>query len=216
VANQPDECPRERSFERTRRVESKRMGHPEQQPEAAIPTEPAITGADDAWGQSLRELIRDVIASLPDHATLGELIAAIRANPAMAPVLEIFTVQELIDTARQRRPKPNKPAKPAPGEIQYDAEGNPVMDLGDPGAMVIRRRADVPDGDIRVLRCLAERGGLRESEIGPLANLTAEQLRIILRNLRAKSFVHVEGTGLKRRLKVTRQGSTHMRKNASG
>lgn len=188
------------------------MGHPEQQPEAA---EPAIAGADEVWVQSLRELIRDVIAALPDHATLGELIAAIRANPAMAPVLEIFTVQELIDTARQRRPqpsKPSKPTKPAAGEVQYDADGNPVMDLGDPGAMVIRRRADVPDGDIRVLRCLAERGGLRESEIGPLANLTAEQLRIILRNLRAKGFVHVEGSGLKRRLKVTRQGSTHLRK----
>ncbi len=187
------------------------MGHPEQQPEAAVPTE----RADDAWGQSLRELIRDVIASLPDHATLGELIGAIRANPAMAPVLDLFTVQELIDTARKRPPpaaaKPAAKAAPR-GEVQYDADGNPVMDLGDPGALVIRRRADVPDGDIRVLRCLAERGGLRESELTSLANLTTEQLRIILRTLRAKSFVHVEGSGLKRRLKITRQGSTFLRK----
>ena len=191
----------------TRESKNNFMGHPEQQPEAAVPTD----RADDAWGQSLRELIRDVISSLPDHATLGELIGAIRANPAMAPVLEIFTVQELIDTARRRAPA-SKPAKSAPREVQYDVDGNPVMDLGDPGALVIRRRADVPDGDIRVLRSLAERGGLRESEIGGLANLTTEQLRIILRNLRAKGLVHVEGSGLKRRLKITRQGTTFLRK----
>lgn len=188
------------------------MGHPEQQPEAAVPTD----NADDAWGQSLRELIHEVIASLPDHATLGELIAAIRANPAMAPVLDIFTVQELIDTARKRpvAAAAPRPAKNGAREVQYDADGNPVMDLGDPGALVIRRRADVPDGDVRVLRCLAERGGLRESELTNLANLTTEQLRIILRNLRAKGFVHVEGSGLKRRLKITRQGSTFLRKQA--
>ncbi len=194
------------------------MGHPEQQPEAAVPTD----RADDAWGQSLRELIHDVINSLPDHATLGELIGAIRANPALAPVLDLFTVQELIDTARKRPPPPAPPAPPtakaaaksAPREIQYDAEGNPVMDLGDPGALVIRRRADVPDGDIRVLRCLAERGPLRESDLTNLATLTTEQLRIILRTLKTKGFVHVEGAALKRRLKITRQGGMFLRKQA--
>lgn len=183
------------------------MGQSELQPEAAVPTD----RADDAWVQSLRELLLDVIASLPDHATLGELIAAIRSNPAMAPVLDIFTVQELIDAARKRPVVPPKAAKPAPGEIQFDADGNPMLDLGDPGA-VIRRRADVPDGDIRVLRCLSERGPLRESELTNLGSLTSEQLRILLRNLKSKGFVHVEGSGLKRRLKITRQGAAYLRK----
>lgn len=184
------------------------MGQSELQPAAADPTE----RADDAWVQSLRELLLEVIASLPDHATLGELIAAIRSNPAMAPVLDIFTVQELIDAARKRAVVPPKPAKPAPREIQYDAEGNPVLDLGDPGALVIRRRADVPDGDIRVLRCLSERGPLREGEMTSVGGLTTEQLRILLRTLKAKGFVHVEGSGLKRRLKITRQGAAFLRK----
>jgi hypothetical protein len=189
------------------------MGQSELQPAAADPTE----RADDAWVQSLRELLLEVIASLPDHATLGELIAAIRSNPAMSPVLDIFTVQELIDAARKRAAAPPKPApasKSAPREVQYDAEGNPVLDLGDPGALVIRRRADVPDGDIRVLRCLSERGPLREAELTSIGGLTSEQLRILLRNLKSKGFVHVEGTGLKRRLKITRQGAAFLRKQA--
>lgn len=188
------------------------MGQSELQPEAADPTE----RADDAWVQSLRELLLDVIASLPDHATLGELIAAIRSNPAMSPVLDIFTVQELIDAARKRPVLPPKAAassgKPAPREVQFDADGNPVLDLGDPGALVIRRRADVPDGDIRVLRCLSERGPLREAELTSVGGLTSEQLRILLRNLKSKGFVHVEGSGLKRRLKITRQGAAFLRK----
>jgi len=52
--------------------------------------------ADEAWAESLRVVIRQVIASLPDHATLGELIEAARVNPAIAPVLDLFTVKELI------------------------------------------------------------------------------------------------------------------------
>lgn len=189
------------------------MGHPEPQPESLQPE--STERADDAWAHSLREVMREVIASLPDHATLGELINAARSNPHMAPVLDILTVQELIDIARKRPPKPapgkNGRASP-PREVQYDEDGNPLMDLGDPGALVIRRRADVPDGDTRVLRCLAERGGLREQDLVSLANLTSEQLRIILRSLRAKGLVHVEGSGVKRRLKITRHGNAALRK----
>lgn len=163
----------------------------------------------------MRELVREVIASLPDHATLGELVGAISANPAMAPVLDLFTVQELIDTTRRRRAAPAKPPRPNSRDaVQYDEEGNPIMDLGDAGALVIRRRADVPDGDTRVLRSLAERGPLREAELMTSANLTSEQLRIILRTLRTKGFVHAEGSGTKRRLKITRHGSMHLRKQS--
>ncbi len=176
--------------------------------------EPTSTtaGPDGAWANSLRDVFRDVIATLPDHATLGDLIAAARASPPLAPVLEAFTVGELIDAARKRtKPGANGHATPR-GSVQYDAEGNPVMDLGDQGALVIRRRADVPDGDIRLLRVLADRGPQRESDLAASANLSSEQLRIILRQLRSKGFIHVEGSGLKRRLKITRQGTIHLRK----
>jgi hypothetical protein len=192
----------------------------ESQPEPVATTEEA----DSAWAQSLRDVLRDVIAALPDHATLGDLIAAASSNPHMAPVLDIFTVQELIDLAKRRPPagqagpragkngKTNGSRAAAPREIQFDDEGNPIMDLGEPGALVIRRRADVPDGDIRVLRCLSERGALRENDLVNLATLTSEQFRIILRHLRTKGFIHVEGSGLKRRLKITRLGNAYLRK----
>jgi hypothetical protein len=170
---------------------------------------------DSAWAESLREVLRQVIDNLPDHATLGELVDAAKQNTAMAPVLEIFTVHELIELAK-KRPIPSKTGtngkngKPKRGEIHYDAEGNPMMDLED-GPKVIRRRADVPDGDARVLRCLLDRGPQRESDLANLTGLTADQLRIILRHLRTKGYVHIEGSGAKRRLKVTRHGSTFLR-----
>jgi predicted transcriptional regulator len=171
---------------------------------------------DGAWAESLRVVMREVIASLPDHATLGELIDAANKNRAMSPVLGIFTVQELIDTARKRPkplPVPGSSERPsgADGEIRFDEEGNPIMDL-DAGPKVIRRRADVPDGDVRVLRCLAQRGPQRESDLSNQTNLTSEQLRIIVRHLRTKGFIHVEGSGTKRRLKITRHGSSYVRK----
>jgi len=182
-------------------------------PEATVgTTDDSAEDASDAYADSLREVMINVINSLPDHASLGELIAAARTNPAMSPVLEIFTVAELIEAAK-KRPKPSaKPAAAAPGEIQFDEEGNPIMDL-DAGPRVIRRRADVPDGDLRVLRVLAERGAQREVDLANNANLTGEQLRIILRSLRTKGYVHVEGSGTKRRLKITRHGSGYLRKN---
>jgi hypothetical protein len=169
---------------------------------------------DGAWAESLRVVMREVIASLPDHATLGELIDAAKKNRAMSPVLGIFTVQELIDTAK-KRPKPQPPKRaPAPtadDDIRFDAEGNPIMDL-DAGPKVIRRRADVPDGDVRVLRCLAQRGPQRESDLTQQTSLTSEQLRIIVRHLRTKGYIHIEGSGSKRRLKITRHGSSYVRK----
>jgi hypothetical protein len=168
---------------------------------------------DSAWAESLREVMRQVVDNLPDHATLGELVDAAKSNSAMAPVLEIFTVHELIELAK-KRPKPTKNGKPKRGEIHYDAEGNPLIDLED-GPKVIRRRADVPDGDARVLRCLVDRGPQRESDLANLTGLTADQLRIILRHLRTKGYVHVEGSGPKRRLKITRHGSGFLRTGAA-
>lgn len=171
---------------------------------------PNTESADTAWAESLREVMCKVIATLPDHATLGELVDAARSNGAMAPVLEIFTVSELIDAAK-KRPKPT--AKTKDDGIAVDEDGNPIMDL-DAGPAVIRRRADVPDGDLRVLRVLADRGAQREGDLANNSSLTGEQLRLLIRHLRSKGFVHVEGSGTKRRLKITRHGSAYLRRNS--
>lgn len=159
---------------------------------------------DDA----LRELMCEVIAALPDHKTLRELIEAARDNPDVAPVLDIFTVQELIDAAKKR----SKPAARATDdELLLDDDGNPVMDLGDVAPAVIRRRAGVQGGDLRVLRVLAQRGPRREIDLANNAAVTREQLRPLIRHLHGKGLVHVEGSGAERRLELTRRGSKYLR-----
>jgi len=169
-----------------------------------------VDTADEAWNQSLREVMKEVIVSLPDQATLGELVSAARSNTSLAPMLEVMTVKELIDmTKRRPRAMPNGKSAPRSG---LDEDGNALMDLSDAARAVIRRRADAPDGDTRVLRSLSKAGPQRDLELANACRLTADQLRIILRQLRAKGFIHVEGSGAKRRIKVTRQGTVHLRK----
>ena len=182
----------------------------EASPDASDAPDAGEEDADDAWAESLRDVLRQVIASLPDHATLGELVDAARGNPAIAPVLDLFTVRELIETAK-KKPKA-EPAKPSP---KLDDDGLPVMDL-DAGPKVIRRRADVPDGDLRVLRALSTTGPMKESDLVSATELTSEQLRIIVRHLRTKGFIHIEGSGTKRRVKITRNGGGFLRKAARG
>lgn len=182
---------------------------------------------EDAWAESLREVLRDVIKQLPGHVTLGELVGATRSNPQLVPVLEHFTVQELIDLVKER-PRGEQPseiaarlaakAKAPPstngntGEVLLDEEGNPYLDL-DSGPAVIRRRADVPDGDVRLLSALSkQKTGRRETELLQTTGLASDQVRLILRNLRTRGFIHVEGTGLKRRIKITRHGAAYLRK----
>lgn len=167
------------------------------------PTESLVADeADDAWAESLRDVLRQVIASLPDHATLGELIEAAQGNPAISPVLDIFTVRELIETAKK---KPKAAPKPA-----ADVSSGPELDVG---PKIIRRRADVPDGDLRVLRSLSSQGPLKESDLVSTTELTSEQLRIIVRHLRTKGYIHIEGSGAKRRVKITRNGGGFLRRS---
>jgi predicted transcriptional regulator len=175
---------------------------------------------EDTWADSLRDVLRDVIKQLPGHVTLGELVGATRSNPQLAPVLEHFTVQELIDLAKERpRGEPSEiaarlaaKARASTGEVQLDEEGNPYLDL-DSGPAVIRRRADVPDGDVRLLSALSkQKAGRRETELLQTTGLASDQVRLILRNLRTRGFIHVEGTGVKRRIKITRHGSAYLRK----
>lgn len=172
---------------------------------------------DDQWRQSLLQVMRQVVHSLPDATSLGELVAATRQNPHLSPLLGYMSVQELIDMAVDRPLRPISPAKPARSsrpEIEFDEEGNPLMELPDAGPAVIRRRADVPDGDDRVLRTLADEGPLSEPSLVRATRLTHEQLKLILRHLRTKGWIHVEGSGQKRKVKITRNGSSHLRKLA--
>ena len=184
---------------------------------------------EDAWARNLRDVLRDVIKTLPSKVTLGELVDATRSNPQLAPVLEHFTVQELIDLVKDRpRDEPSdlvalaargKAAAAAAaaaaggsGEVMFDEEGNPILDL-DAGSAVIRRRADVPDGDVRLLSVLnKQKAGRRENELLQTTGLASDQVRLILRNLRTKGFIHVEGSGIKRRIKITRHGTAYLRK----
>jgi hypothetical protein len=184
------------------------------------------TGVEDAWAESLREVLRNVIQQLPSHVALGELIDATRANPQLAPVLEVFTVQQLIDLVKDRpRSDPGTVVKlngasdlkngknghSKPPEPQLDEDGNPLFDLDT--SAVIRRRADVPDGDIRLLSALArQKTGRREAELLQCTGLASDQVRLILRHLRTKGYIHVEGSGLKRRVKITRHGALYLRK----
>lgn len=172
---------------------------------------------DEQWRQSLLSVMRQVIHALPDETTLGEIVAATRANPHLAPMLSYMSVQELIDMAVARpsvvAAKPvNGARRRAEPEIEFDEEGNPLMELPDTGPAVIRRRADVPDGDFRVLRSLSDDGPLSESGLLRTTKLTSEQLKLVLRHLRTKGLIHVEGSGLKRKVKITRNGSSHLRK----
>jgi predicted transcriptional regulator len=168
--------------------------------EAAAQRPGAGNGSNGAWKASMVGVMRQVLMDLPENTTLGEIVEGARANPQMAPVLKEMSIKQLIDIAVER---------PIP-ETAVDAEESGVSDLG--GAAVIRRRSDVPNGDITVLSCLAERGAMSESSICRAAKLSSEQLRLILRGLRTKGYVHVEGSGNKRKLKVTRAGSAHLRK----
>jgi predicted transcriptional regulator len=97
-------------------------------------------------------------------------------------------------------------------EIEYDEDGNPLMELPDAGPAVIRRRADVPDGDLRILRTLADEGPLSEPVLLRATKLTTEQIKLVIRHLRAKGFIHVEGSAQKRKVKITRNGAAHLRK----
>lgn len=172
---------------------------------------------DEQWRQSLLDVMRQVIHALPDQTSLGELVAATRANPHLAPTLGYMSVQELIDMAVSRPSPANGEAKKSgrrrvEPEIQFDEEGNPIMDLPDTGPAVIRRRADVPDGDYRILRTLADEGPLGEPALIRATKLTSEQIKLLLRHLRTKGWVHVEGSGPKRKVKITRNGASHLRK----
>ncbi len=169
---------------------------------------------DGVWNESLRKIMREVILALPDSTSLGELIDAARQHPQMAPALNLTTVQELIDLVISRpvyAPEPEPEPEPD-NSVYFDEDGNPVMDL-DTGPKVIRRRADVPGGDLKILKALTrQKAGRREAELLQVTGMTSEQQRLVCRHLKTRGLIHVEGSGPKRRFKITRAGSAFLRR----
>ena len=185
----------------------------EEQNQAVEPADSDLSPSDDdEWFASLRQIMRDVVHGLPASTSIGELLGAMEGNPRMAPLMARITVKQLIEMAVSRPAEASTPTngRGPDGEFEFDEDGNPVMVLEAPA--VIRRRADVPDGDLRVLRCLAEKGPQSETALSRNTQLTSEQIRLILRALRTKGHVHIEGSGAKRKVKVTRNGSGYLRK----
>ncbi len=166
---------------------------------------------------ALLAVMRSVVAALPDETTLGDIVEGARNNEQMAPALEHMTVQELIDIAVTRPPtglnglNGHDQGDANDDGVYFDDDGNPVMDLNG-SAGIVRRRADVPDGDVIILRHLATAGPQSENAIARGTKLTSEQVRLILRHLRSKGQIHVEGSGTKRRIKITRNGSGFLRR----
>lgn len=153
----------------------------------------------EGWEASLLEVFREVLHKLPDETSLGELVQATQANPHIAPVLQILSVQELIDLAA-KRPRIGKKSAAPDGPV-------------DDGTMVIRRRADVPDGDLRILNVLSDHASpLSEGDIAQHSRLSEDQVRLIVRQLSAKGLAVVEGSAARRRIRITRSGQYHLRK----
>ena len=167
--------------------------------EAAAPTGAAELEAPGAWKASMVSIFRTALLGLPEETTLGEIVAAARANPQLESVLGEMSIQQLIAIAVER-----------PVPLSDDEEEE--LDDDALGAAVIRRRSDVPDGDVTVLSCLAEKGPMSETQICRTTKLSGEQLRLIMRGMRSKGYMHSEGSGNKRKLKITRAGSAFLRK----
>lgn len=160
-------------------------------------TSDATAAEDPAWEASLLEVFREVINKLPDDTSLGELVRATREHPHIAPVLQVLSVQDLIDMALSR--------PLLVPELEEDAS--------EEGPSVIRRRADVPNGDTLLLTLLADKGPASEVQLAKAASLTLEQVRLLMRQLAVKNLVHTEGSGNKRKVRITRAGHQTLRRS---
>jgi predicted transcriptional regulator len=164
-------------------------------------------GIDTKWEESLVEVMREVIFQLPEETSLGEIVAAARNNPYFSRVLRHISVKDLIVLACER---PSSQTK-NPSVEDSDAEDGDSSALEIGTAAVIRRRADVPNGDSLVLRYLAEHGPQGELAIGRGTQLTSDQVRLLVRSLNAKGLIHSEGAGAKKKIRITRNGQGFLR-----
>lgn len=162
--------------------------------------EPSI---DDEWSSSLVDIMREVIQSLPESTSLGELIEATRNSPHLRSIITEISVQDLIDLACERE------EAEIPADESVDDEDVEAASLDDGalnGSTVIRRRADVPGGDHKVLEFLNRSGASSDQALQAGTQLTPDQLRLLLRSLENRGFVHCEGRGPKKRIRITKAG----------
>lgn len=165
-------------------------------PEFRVPDEGSA-----AWRSTMVDVMRTVLLKLPDETSLGDIVEAARSNPNIAAGLRALSIQELIEIAVER-----------PQFVEIPDEDELLADEFDAGPAVIRRRADIPDGDIKLLTILANKGPQSEAQLCRAARINSEQLRLILRGLQTKSYIHLEGSGKKRKIKITRNGGGYLRK----
>ncbi len=179
---------------------------------AALGGHDATAGAAAELHASLKAVFAQVVHTLPATATLGEIVDAATGSAQMLPLLNRLTVRELIDivTSRPRDDRRHGEHR-ADAEISYDEDGNPMLAL-DAGPQIVRRRADVPDGDLLVLRALQSQGPLGEAQLARATRLSSEQVRLIVRSLKTRALVHLEGSGAKCRIKITRSGASMVRR----
>lgn len=155
-----------------------------------------------AWRETMLGIMRDVLEKLPEETSLGEIVEAVRSNPGLESGLRALSIQDLIEIAVSRPLIVHLPD-------DEELEGEDF----DAGPAVIRRRADIPDGDIKLLSLLADKGPQSEAQLCRGARVNGEQLRLLLRGLQTKGFIHVEGSGKKRKIKITRNGGGFLRKH---
>lgn len=170
-------------------------------------------GNTDAIRDALLTVVRDVVHSLPNEATLGQLVEQLETRPELRPVLEVLTVQHLLEWGKSRptRPEPSATSAAAEDGVYVDEDGNYNTDLLDGAAAVVRRRADVEEGNLSVLNFLSKAGAHTELSISRGTRLDAEQVRLVVRHLRKKGMVHSEGSGAKRRNRITRAGTQFLK-----
>jgi hypothetical protein len=89
--------------------------------EAAAP-EVAESDGPGAWKASMVSVFRRALLDLPEQATLGEIVAAARANPQLESVLAEMSIQQLIDIAVER-PMPHSDEEDE--EDENDPDGAP-------------------------------------------------------------------------------------------
>ncbi len=182
---------------------------------ATTPRAP-VEGSTDAIREALLNLVRDVVHSLPCDATLGQLVEQLETRDELRPVLEVLTVQHILEWGKTR-PRPTV-TSPTPGSdedgVYLDEDGNYTTDLLDGAAAVVRRKADVEEGNLSVLNFLSRAGAHTELSISRGTRLDADQVRLVVRHLRKKGLIHSEGSGAKRRNRITRAGTQFLAKYA--
>jgi len=179
----------------------------------------SVEGSTDTIRDALLSLVRDVVHSLPGDATLGQLVEQLETRAELRPVLKVLTVQHLLEWGKTR-PQRSAPAPaPSPAEdgVYIDEDGNYITDLLDGTPAVVRRKADVEEGNLSVLKFLSKAGAHTEVSISRGTRLDTDQVRLVVRHLRKKGLIHSEGGGVKRRNHITRAGTQFLRQfvNAS-